>query len=345
MLPRVIAAPRRWWPALLVVATVALAGGALASVRDAAAQSGLLPAGSCNPPCLGPKTPQGDPHTLFGGPRSGELAPHPRGYGARSLQAEAHELLLEVFGPQIGTWEYALARRLGAPPHDSLTTRALGHGIADFVLHLRAGSRPIGTARWRVRWWDVPVTPAFLRALAHNDLNVILPPADALARRLESFPPNRTLPRTDTYEIEANNLTPFLDPAANPAAPRRHLLVVPLNPGAFIPEYVVRGVPPDFALLRGQRAMGHPPGTIHSLSLARDVRFYFEYFDGIARDTHRVRISPSHAAKLINGWIATPLLLGWKRSHLHGRLDLRTLMHTPIDTVTLDPANLLGPPN
>lgn len=340
---------RRWLggAAAIAVGVSLLAGVGAASARHTgdgrAAQSGVIPAGSCNPACVGPKTPQGDPRTLFGGPRGGEIAPQPRGYGAASLQAEAHNLLLEVFGPQIGAWEYALARRAGGPLRDVLTTRNRGRGVADFTLRIMAGARLLGTARWRVRWWDVPLSPATARAFANNDLGVILPAADALARRLESFPPDARLPRTDSYEVEVDDTAGFLNDGDTP---RDHIRIpAPYGLDGFIPEYVVRRTPPDFALVRGERAVGNPSqAAFFELTYARDVRFLRERFDGVARDTAEVRLSTHAGLQQVNHFLGT-IVLGWKTSHIHGKVDLRTLMRTPVDTVTIDTANLLGPPN
>ena len=307
---------------------------------------GVLPAGSCSPPCPGPSEPQGDPHTLFGGPHSGELAPQGAGYTAADLEANAHDNLLDAWGAQIATWEDVYSRRVHAPVHDLLTTRALASGAADWTLRLlsAAGGPPLATARWHNVLWREPPTPAQLRAANKGNFAAIFPPANAFARSLQSYPPDAQLPRTAFVEVEVMGDAGFADPVTPANAPLRHVrLSAPFGFKGFWPEYVVREIPPDIALVRGERAIGNPPNSFDTFRFTAGTTFRRELFDGVARDTTHRPLTPLQAKQLINSWTG-PLIFAWRVSHLHGPLTLHTLVRTPVDQVTIDLANLLGPP-
>ena len=68
---------------------------------------------------------EGVPDSLFGGPHSDEGVRQPKGFTVAALEANAHDNLLQLFGPQIDVWEAAYARRAHSLVHDILTTQKL----------------------------------------------------------------------------------------------------------------------------------------------------------------------------------------------------------------------------
>ena len=283
----------------------------------------------------------GDPNSLFGGVHSGELAPQPRGYGAPALQADAHNVLLELYGPEIDTWEYAYGLRARVAVHDLLSTRRL-KDKAEWTLRLYSadGDHPVATAVWDDDLNTNQPTPAVRQAMGTDDFSVLFPPVNVSARHFESFPPNADLPSTGSYEVLASDD----DPQVRGLGARQILVGGIYGLVGFDAEYVVRTTTPDVALIRGERAIGHPSDKIATITLAPDATYVQERADGLPADYSRRTLTTTDALAFLHGSLGSTLILGWRSSDVHKPVDLQSLLRTPVSSVTIDTANPLGPP-
>ena len=190
--------------------------------------------------------------------------------------------------------------------------------------------------------WQHPPTPAQARALAENDYDGFMPPGDAFAHQIEALPPNRLLPASTFYEIQ---VTAEGSLTARALLPLNHLTVLGIQGLAgFNAEYVLREGQPDIALVRGERAVGDAGSASVTFALARNVIFLTEHADGLAADLTRRELSPAQAAAEIASYRGgfVPVILGWRTRHLGPHSTLQTLLHTPVDTVTIETADPNG---